>query len=166
MRRFAIFLGLGLALLILQTTLLAAPLGGWWRPDLVLVMVGYLGLHWGSLRGVLLAFLLGYAMDLLSGSMFGLHIFTRLVDFGAAYLIGQRFYRHSPVYDLKLCMVLALLDGAVTALFIQAAGAGAPAAGVAVLLLIPQVLLAGIFCPPVFMVLERAEWALGRPAPA
>ncbi|MBI2369209.1 MAG: rod shape-determining protein MreD [Deltaproteobacteria bacterium] len=166
MRRFVIFLGAGLALLILQTTLLAAPSGGWWRPDLVLVMVGYLGLYWGSLRGVLLTFLLGYAMDLLSGSMFGLHIFTRLVDFGAAYLIGQRFYRYSAVYDLKLCMVLALLDGVVTALFIQAAGAGTPAVEVAALLLIPQVLLAGIFCPPVFVLLQRAERVLRRPVPA
>jgi rod shape-determining protein MreD len=72
---------LGFAALIVQGAL-ARTIPPPWCPDLALLVVIGVGLRWpGFLAGVFVAVPLGYAMDLLSGSLMGQHAFMRLVTY-------------------------------------------------------------------------------------
>ncbi len=83
MKRVASLLGLGVSAVVLQgaiATWFAPP----WCPDLALVALIGIGLRWrGLARGLLLAVVLGYARDLLSGSLLGQHALLYLVTFTA-----------------------------------------------------------------------------------
>jgi rod shape-determining protein MreD len=60
-------------------------------PDLGLLVVVALALHWrGELGGLVLAALLGYAADLVSGSLLGEHAFLRLVVYAIARLASRQ----------------------------------------------------------------------------
>jgi len=72
--------------LVLQTTSLAYLLPAGWKPDLMLVVVGWAGLRATYSIGVAVAFLAGLAVDLMSGAPFGLFALVYcLVFFGCAY---------------------------------------------------------------------------------
>lgn len=74
-------LALGFAALIVQGAL-ARTISPPWCPDLAWLVVVGVGLRWpGFLSGLLIAVPLGYAMDLLSGSLMGQHAFMRLVTY-------------------------------------------------------------------------------------
>ncbi|HKK50298.1 MAG TPA: hypothetical protein VKA74_01865, partial [Myxococcota bacterium] len=71
MKSFLAILALGLLALIGQGAL-ARLLPPPWCPDIAWLVVVALGLRWPHfLSGLLLAVLLGYAMDLVSGSLMG-----------------------------------------------------------------------------------------------
>ena len=60
-------------------------------PDLALLAVIAIGLHWeGLASGLVMSALLGYATDLLSGSLLGQHTLLRLFAFAAARLGSQQ----------------------------------------------------------------------------
>ncbi len=72
---------LGFAALIVQGAL-ARTIPPPWCPDLAWLVVIGVGLRWpGFLSGMFVAVPLGYAMDLLSGSLMGQHAFMRLVSY-------------------------------------------------------------------------------------
>jgi cell shape-determining protein MreD len=79
-RAFAL-LALGVAALVLQgavATVLPPP----WCPDLALLVLVGIGLRWrGLASGLLFAASLGYARDLLSGSLLGQHALLHLFAF-------------------------------------------------------------------------------------
>jgi rod shape-determining protein MreD len=84
------FIVLGLGALILQgvlATLLPPP----WCPDLVLLVLIGIGLRWENLStGLPLAALLGYATDLLSGSLLGQHALLDLAVFAGTLLATRQ----------------------------------------------------------------------------
>ena len=92
MKERALLVALGL-LLLLGQALLQGILPAWIRPDLLLVFALALGLRQGATFGLLLAFLSGFAVDVLSGAPLGLFALlrgtacaaTRALD-GALYL--------------------------------------------------------------------------------
>lgn len=85
----ALFL-LGLAALVVQGAL-ARLIPPPWCPDFAWLVVIAMGLRWPSfLPGVLLAVALGYAMDLLSGSLMGQHALLRWVSYLAAALAARQ----------------------------------------------------------------------------
>lgn len=90
MRRALAVLALGGVALALQgalATQLPAPA----CPDLGLLVVVALGLHWrGAVGGLVLAATLGYAADLLSGSLLGEHALLRLGVYAAARLASRQ----------------------------------------------------------------------------
>lgn len=90
MKRASTLLGLGVAALVLQgalATLLPPP----WCPDLVLLVLIGIGLRWqGFAGGLLLAALLGYATDLLSGSLLGQHALLDLFAFSGTVIAARQ----------------------------------------------------------------------------
>lgn len=83
-------LALGFAALIVQGAL-ARVLPPPWCPDLAWLVVMGVGLRWpGFLSGVFIALPLGYAMDLLSGSLMGQHAFMRLVTYLVAAVASRQ----------------------------------------------------------------------------
>lgn len=72
---------LGFAALIVQGAL-ARTIPPPWCPDLAWLVVIGVGLRWpGFLAGLFVAVPLGYATDLLSGSLMGQHAFLRLISY-------------------------------------------------------------------------------------
>jgi len=98
---------LGVLTLVLQgalATIVPPP----WCPDLALLVVISIGLRWRGLAfGLCLAAGLGFAADLLSGSLMGQHALLRLFVFIAAFFAGRQL-------NLKGSLPLALFATGVT----------------------------------------------------
>jgi len=90
MKAFLVVFGLGFAALVLQGAL-ALTIPPPWCPDLAWLVVIGIGLRWpGFLSGLLVAVPLGYAMDLLSGSLMGQHAFMRLISYLTAAVASRQ----------------------------------------------------------------------------
>jgi rod shape-determining protein MreD len=88
-RAALVLLGLGALAPMIQGAA-AAYLPARFVPDLSLLLVFAIGLHWGSaLGGLVLAALLGFVADLLSGSLLGQHALLRMLAFGGARVAAQ-----------------------------------------------------------------------------
>ncbi len=90
MKSFVAVFALGIAALIVQGAL-ALTLPPPWCPDLALLVVIGVGLRWpGFLSGLFIAVPLGYAMDLLSGSLMGQHAFMRMISYLTAAVVSRQ----------------------------------------------------------------------------
>ncbi|MBW2229265.1 MAG: rod shape-determining protein MreD [Deltaproteobacteria bacterium] len=97
----------GILALVLQgalATFVSPP----WCPDLGVLVVICIGLRWrGLAAGLCLAALLGFAADLLSGSLMGQHALLRVVAFASAFFAGRQL-------NLKGSLPLVIFSAAVT----------------------------------------------------
>ena len=82
MRRVFAIAVAGILAMLLQTAVFPVLVPAGLAPNLVLVLVVYLGVHQFGAWGALGAFLLGYFLDTFSGTLLGLHAFA----FTALYL--------------------------------------------------------------------------------
>ena len=105
MNRTLIYLGMAGIAIVLQTVLLPLVLKGYYKPDLILILVIYLGLHEEPRRGGLLAYLLGWCYDGMAGSFPGLNGFVLLGVFLAVRGIVTRVNTESS--PLLLLLVIA-----------------------------------------------------------
>lgn len=88
-----VFLTLFLAglLAIMLGGVLATVVSPPWAPDLGLLAVISIGLRWRGLTlGLVLAYLLGSSVDVLSGSLMGLHALLFLLTFMSAVFAGRQ----------------------------------------------------------------------------
>ncbi|OGP61766.1 MAG: rod shape-determining protein MreD [Deltaproteobacteria bacterium RBG_13_47_9] len=111
MRRFILPFLVGVLLLTLQTTLLTSLPLRRFRPDLVLIFIIYLGLLYPPISGGLLAFTLGYLMDLFSGNSLGLFAFSRPVIFYLAQFFKGRFYLDNFSSQFLSVLIFTLFEG-------------------------------------------------------
>lgn len=111
---------LGILLLTLQTTWPASSFLRWIRPDLILILTLYLGLSSSPISGGILAFFLGYLMDLVSGNGFGLFTFSRPFLFYCTQLFKDRIYLESFLARFLFVFVFALIEGLVLLTFLKA----------------------------------------------
>ena len=90
MRSFLALAAAGVAAMLLQTGVFPAlpylPV----RPDLILVLAGYLGVRHHNAGGAFGAFTLGYFLDTFSGTILGMHAFA----ITAAYVAMTIMARH------------------------------------------------------------------------
>ncbi len=161
-------LAFGFALLVLQTTALAPLFVPPFTPNLLLPLVVFLGVvqDLPIARGALMAFVLGYLMDLFGGSSMSVQTFLFVALFLLARGAGLRLFLRNPGFQFMLTFVLALLVGAATlalrAIFGQpAAFASGSAFGAARGLLVPAVTTAAV-APLVFPLTQRLWTGLGR----
>lgn len=117
-RPLAYFSLAGIAV-VLQTVILPLLLGGYYKPDLVLILVVYLGLHEGPWRGGLLVYLMGWCFDGMSGAFPGLNGFVLLGIFLAVRGIVTRVNTESSALILLLVMAGTLLQSAMVAFAID-----------------------------------------------
>lgn len=129
-RRGALFLALGIVALIAQGAL-AMVLSPPWCPDLVLLVLIGIGLRWeGAASGIFLAGVLGYATDLLSGSLLGQHALLDLFAFGGTLLATRQFNLHGafPLACFAVAMSMLYAAGmlAIAGLFVGESEVGYP----------------------------------------
>ena len=159
MKTFLALLGVGILALILQGAI-ARTLSPPWCPDLAWLVVVAVGLRWPSvLSGICLAVILGYSMDLVSGSLMGQHALMRLLTFLAAALAARQLDLSGSVAVSILVFGMTIFYGiavvGVLMFFVGAEGVGLP-------------VLADAFCHALVNViamgpvLSLVEWLLMR----
>lgn len=120
MKRALLLVLTGITVLTLQTTLLASHPINKIRPDLLLILVLYLGFSFPLISGGLLAFFIGYLTDVFSGNTFGLYCFTRSLVFFAAQLSRSRFYWEGISFQSLFVFVFAVIEGLVALMLLWA----------------------------------------------
>jgi rod shape-determining protein MreD len=105
MNRTLIYLAMAGIAVVLQTVLFPVLLQGYYKPDLLLILVVYLGLHERLRRGGLLVYLLGWAYDGVAGGFPGLNGFVLFGVFLAVRGIVSRVNTESS--PLLLLLVVA-----------------------------------------------------------
>lgn len=107
MRGALLLLAMGIAALLLQGALLRFVPPAL-CPDLGLLLVIALALSVGGASGLLAAALLGFAGDLLSGSLLGQHVLLRVVAFGAVRTANGSLELRRPIPLAILALVATL----------------------------------------------------------
>jgi len=102
----------GLAAVVLQTTVLPALLPTWMAPNLLLILVIYLGVHHSGAWGIAGAFALGYLLDTFSGTVLGVHAFAFTLVYLGVHLVARVLWTEGGVP----AVLLVLLAGGAYAL--------------------------------------------------
>jgi len=118
MKRILLFFLLGVLVLTFQTTLLRFFPIQRIRPDFMLIFTLYLGFSFPPIPGGILAFLLGYLVDLLSGNTLGLYAFSRPLLFYGAFLFKSKFYLEGFPSQFIFVFLLAFLEGILILMFL------------------------------------------------
>ena len=111
MKRGAGFFVLSLLLLFLQVAVLPRLLPDHLKPDLLLLVVAYLGLTQNWLRGGLCSWYLGSLEDVFAGSDFGLFGITFLLIFLLVKTGAGRFNTENPLLLLLLAFFATMVKG-------------------------------------------------------
>ncbi|MFN8543815.1 MAG: rod shape-determining protein MreD [Candidatus Binatia bacterium] len=100
--------------LLLQTTILPSAPGLPLVPDLALVLAVYLAMFHQGIRGVVGAFLLGYALDTFSGTVLGVNAFALTLVYLAVYMVARTLWTEGGVPAMMVVFLAALLRGVAT----------------------------------------------------
>ena len=111
MKRFVPLLLGGMLLLILQTTWLSYFPIQWIRPDVLLIFTLYLAFIFPPVLGGILAFFIGYLMDVFSGNTLGFYTFSRTLVFFATQFLKERFYLEGFSFQFLFAFIFSILEG-------------------------------------------------------
>ncbi len=157
MRRNLFFVLSGLLFMGIQATLLSHTSIQRLRPDLMLILVLYLGFSLPLFSGGILAFFMGLLMDAFSGNALGLYTLTRPLAFLIAQLFRHRFYWQGISFQFLFVTLAALLEGLFLLLLLTALTPSTLKNLYPLVLtrLLPQSLCTGLATPLVFSFLRR-----------
>ncbi|MEO8876516.1 MAG: hypothetical protein ABI461_13080 [Polyangiaceae bacterium] len=158
MRNTAFFLA-GLALLIVQANLfrllnlIHTPL---FIPSLLLPLILFMGVHEYSLvRGASVAFMLGYATDLIGIAPVGLFTFTYVAIFVLARAAGVRLVAQTKLMQVVLALAFTFVHTVMILILIAIFGGNPYVPRALIGLALPHVLATGVVAPVIF---AFAEW--------
>jgi rod shape-determining protein MreD len=175
------FLLLGLALVMLQSNLfrvigglralaasgegIVASIAGMFAPagvtpSLLLPLVIFMGVHeYMMWRGALLAFALGYMLDVFAGAPLGLYTFTSVTVFVVSRVAGVRLAAQTLLTKIALAFAFALLEGTIVIVLTAIFGGDAARPRALASLVLPYAVSTAIFAPLVFRAAERLHQA-------
>lgn len=120
-------------------------------PSLVLPLVIYLGVHELSMpRGALIAFLLGYLIDVFSGSPLGLFAFVLVTVWWLSRIAGVRLTAQTKLTQMSLAFFFALIEAAVVLMLLAIFGVDAHRPVELVGIALPHAIATALFAPFVF----------------
>jgi len=111
MNRLLVYFGFGLVFLLLQATVIPWLLPSYLKPDLLLILLIYLGLNENFRSGAILAYLLGCLLDVFAGHYLGLNGFVFLAIFFAARVAVRWFNTESSMLLVTMVFWGALAEG-------------------------------------------------------
>ncbi len=155
-------LGFGVALLLLQQ--LASHVSpAWARPDLVLAFALTLGLRRRQTESLVVAFGIGYAVDVLSAAPLGLHALLRGTACLATRLFDGSLYLRAPLPWALFVGGYAVVDAFAVAAVLRFATAGPGLPWLEVAMRAPGgALVTAILAAPLFVLLQRVQEGGGR----
>ncbi len=154
MRQFFLPLLFGMLAFTIQATLFPALPIHRVRPDIVLIFTLYLGLSFPPVSGGLLAFFIGYLMDLFSGNTYGLYAFSRPLLFSLAYLFRDRFYFEGILPQFLFVFIFALGEGLLHQLLLAALNPS-PLYSLLFTVLLPQTFFTALITPLLFALFRK-----------
>jgi rod shape-determining protein MreD len=88
MKDFLIFLAISVLYLSFKSTIMpSVP-----TPDIPLIIVFFMAYNSGSVKGVILSFIIGYLDDVLNGSIIGTTSFTLVFIYASGHLLSKRMH--------------------------------------------------------------------------
>ncbi|HBQ20349.1 MAG: hypothetical protein A2Z91_05455 [Deltaproteobacteria bacterium GWA2_38_16] len=94
--------------LFFQSTLLH-QFFGIYKPSLLLILLSYLALNRFSIEGGILAFLLGYFIELNSGAPFGFYSCVLVLAFYASKIISVGFFVHTILSEMGFVIIVSIV---------------------------------------------------------
>jgi len=164
MKRFVSLLLAGILLLILQTTWLSFFPIQRIRPDLLLIFTLYLAFLFPPFLGGILAFFMGYLMDVFSGNTLGFYTFSRTLVFFATQFFKERFYLEGFSFQFLFAFIFSILEGGLLLILInglEPVSLGNLYSSLFTFLL-PQSFFTGLVAPLLFCLFQKAASLLFR----
>jgi len=96
------FLLIGMFLIVMQTTVLQILPDWFGYPDLIFILIAFLAFRFDWLRGCMLAFMLGWMMDVVSGIHLGVFAVKYVVVFFMLFLMTQNSPVKESAYQIPL----------------------------------------------------------------
>jgi len=160
MKDFLLFFLFGIFFLVLQTTVFYL-IPGDFHIDLILILVIYLGFTRDPALGGILAFCLGYMMDVSSGGIKGTFCFSKFVLFLITATVTRRLFTVHPLFIFFLTGFFSILDSLMALGIFQIRGTWS-VEGLNVGEIALQAVATGVAAPFVFALLRRADVTLRR----
>ncbi len=157
MKKIFLALFLGILLFALQSTLFTLSPFNRFRPDLILTFILLLGLSFPPLSGGLIAFFLGYGMDLFSGNMFGLYTLTRPLLFFLAQSFKNHLYLERSFFQFLFVFLFSWIEGLLILLLLRILNPESWEVLLSLLgsFFLPQSLSTALLAPLVFLLFRR-----------
>ncbi|MBN2195579.1 MAG: rod shape-determining protein MreD [Polyangiaceae bacterium] len=125
-------------------------------PNLVLPIVVFLGVQESSMgRGAILAFCLGYALDILADAPIGLFSFTYVALWWLARMAGVRLTAQTLLPRMSLAFAFALVEGLLVLVLLAVFGADTRRPVEISTVLLPHAIATALFAPLVFRWVQR-----------
>ncbi len=160
MKDFFLFLLFGIFSLVLQTTVFYL-IPGEFHVDLILILVVYLGFTRDAIWGGIMAFCLGYMMDIGSGGIPGTFCFSKFILFLITTTVTRRFFTKHPMFIFSLVFLFSLLDGLMVLGILRIHGTWR-VEGLDVGNILFQAAATGLTAPIVFALLRKVDAILMR----
>jgi rod shape-determining protein MreD len=148
-----------LILLVLQTTVLSLFFLGKMGLEISLIIVIYAGFRMDPLRGGVLAFVLGFFLDCITGSVTGLLTFYYVAVFFVSRVVSFKVYAERYFFIMAFAFLCAFSEGLFVALIYQVFYGADVFLSIYRIFLI-QALVLGLFSPLLFSLLGRLEGVL------
>lgn len=160
MKVASVYIVLGMAVVVLRTTLLGLPFFHNAVYDLLIPVVVFVRLRLPVKEGVFIVLFMGYVMDLVSGGQFGLYMTTYLWVFIGVKLISNYFTVQENFSLSVLLVVCVLFENLLFLVFSLGVGDGAFLAARMVGPLLWQVALAALTGPFILGILANVHYRL------
>lgn len=153
MKKTLIYFILAVLFLIIESTLAQTILPPLLIPDVILIMVFYLGFHRVSIEGVLITFMLGYLADAFAGGIIGLSSFTLLLIFILTSRLSKIVALNSLLIKIGGTAFMSILKGAATYIFLRFLNQEIP-----FYIIFPIAVSTAIVSPVVINILQKVEF--------
>jgi rod shape-determining protein MreD len=168
--RNAAFMAVAIVLILIQANLYRV-LGAFHvhgaTPSLVLPLVIFLGVHEPSMaRGALLAFGIGYALDLSSGAPVGLFTFVSVAIWWLSRVAGVRLTAQTVLTRMSLAFGFSVVETAMVLILLAVFGSDTRRPLEIGTVLVTRALSTAIFSPFVFKLAQKLHQGGTPPRPA
>lgn len=150
MRGFVLYLALGILFALLQSSVFPALMPAGLRPDLLLILVLYLGLSENFPRAVVVVLLLGGIQDSFSGASLGLYVSVDLAILLAVRLLSEHLNAESPALLLLLIAAGTLVQNLLVGFCLTVFADAGPVMPI-LLPALPQQLLANLLAAAILL---------------
>jgi len=157
--RNAAFLATGILLILIQANLYRVL--GWLHingvtPSLVLPLIIFLGVHEASMaRGALIAFALGYALDVMASAPMWLFTFVSVAVWWLSRVAGVRLTAQTFVTRMSLGFVFAIVEAAIVLIMLAVFGSDTRRPIEIAHIVLPRAVSTALFAPLVFHLAQK-----------
>ena len=157
MRIFFLSLFIGFIYLIINTALLSFFIPPLVIPDILVILVFYLGIYRPSWKGALASFILGYFADVFSGGTIGISSFSLTLIFFIVYLMSKKIDFTLPLVRILWVCIAVILNAFLIYGILRMIGPRREILFSFFKLILPNALITGMVSPIFFYMMERLE---------